>query len=68
MRVFGEENPYEKLKDLTRGRKISKSDLDLFVDTLDKVPEEIKVRMKQLTPGTYTGLAQNLVDHYFKEK
>ncbi|MCM2286761.1 MAG: adenylosuccinate lyase [Desulfobacula sp.] len=67
MRVFGEANPYERLKDLTRGRKIRKEDLDGFVDKLEKVPENFKNRMKALTPETYTGLAQDLVDVYFKQ-
>jgi len=67
MRVFGEENPYERLKELTRGRKIKKKDLETFVDSLEKVPVEFKERMKRLTPETYVGLAQDLVDLYFKE-
>jgi adenylosuccinate lyase len=67
MRVFGEANPYERLKDLTRGRKIRKEDLDGFVDKLEKVPGNFKTRMKALTPETYTGLAQDLVDAYFKQ-
>ena len=65
MRVFGEENPYEKLKALTRGRKITRETLEQFVDGLEKVPAEVKTRMKTLTPDTYTGLAQQLVEHYF---
>jgi adenylosuccinate lyase len=66
MRVFGEENPYERLKELTRGKKIGKKDLEKFVDGLEKVPLDFKKRMKQLTPETYIGLAQNLVDIYFQ--
>lgn len=65
MRVFGEENPYEKLKALTRGRKITRETLEQFVDGLEKVPAEVKARMKTLTPDTYTGLAQQLVEYYF---
>ena len=68
MRVFGEDNPYERLKELTRGQKINKKDLGKFVDGLEKVPADFKKRMKQLTPETYVGLAQNLVDIYFKTK
>ncbi len=68
MRVFGEDNPYERLKELTRGQKINKKDLRKFVDSLEKVPADFKKRMKQLTPETYVGLAQNLVDIYFKTK
>ncbi|MCG8638579.1 MAG: adenylosuccinate lyase [Desulfobacterales bacterium] len=68
MRVFGEDNPYERLKELTRGQKTGKKELALFVEKLDKVPVEFKDKMKQLTPRSYVGLAQNLVDTYFNEK
>ena len=67
MRVFKEENPYEKLKNLTRGRRISVDDISRFVDDLEKVPEELKQRMKALTVDHYTGLAEKLVDHYFSK-
>lgn len=65
MRVFGEENPYERLKELTRGRKITKNDLDKFVNKLEKVPSEFKEKMKSLTPETYVGLAEDLIETYF---
>jgi adenylosuccinate lyase len=65
MRVFEEDNPYERLKLLTRGHKIDRQALDDFVDSLEKVPAHVKARMKELTPRTYTGCAQALVDRYF---
>jgi adenylosuccinate lyase len=68
MRVFGEKNPYERLKELTRGQKINKKDLEQFVENLEKVPEEFKKRMKELTPQTYIGLSRELVDAYFMQK
>jgi adenylosuccinate lyase len=68
MRVFGEDNPYERLKDLTRGHKIGRQDLDRFVDDLEKVPLEFKNRMKALRPDTYVGMASDLVDLYFRNK
>ncbi len=68
MRVFGEENPYERLKELTRGRQVTKSDLDEFVNKLEKVPSEFKERMKLLTPETYVGLAEDLIETYFTNK
>ncbi len=68
MRVFGEENPYERLKDLTRGHKIGKKELQTFVEGLEKVPSAFKDRMGQLTPATYVGLAERLVDTYFNTK
>lgn len=68
MRVFGEENPYERLKALTRGRKIDKKALDAFVDSLEKVPPQFKERMRTLTPAAYVGLAEKLVQQYFDAK
>jgi len=67
MRVFGEGNPYERLKELTRGQKIGKKDLVKFVENLEKVPLDFKERMKLLTPETYIGLSQELVDLYFQQ-
>ncbi len=68
MRVFEEDNPYERLKELTRGQKITKKELEQFVDKLEKVPLDFKKRMKLLTPETYVGLAPDLIDTYFKIK
>ncbi|SLM27895.1 Adenylosuccinate lyase [Desulfamplus magnetovallimortis] len=68
MRVYGEENPYERLKELTRGRRIGKDELEKFVNGLQKIPEPFKERMRTLTPAGYTGLAETLVDTYFKKK
>jgi len=67
MRVFGEENPYEKLKSLTRGSSITQADLNQFIDNLKNVPDEFKQRMKNLTPDSYTGLAESLVKVYFQQ-
>ncbi|MFZ2631393.1 MAG: adenylosuccinate lyase [Desulfosalsimonadaceae bacterium] len=64
MRVYKEDNPYEKLKNLTRGRRISMNDISEFVDRLEKVPEAVKSRMKDLTVSRYTGVAEKLVEHY----
>ncbi len=68
MRVFGEDNPYERLKELTRGHKTSKQDLEKFADSLEKTPQEFKDKMKKLTPAAYTGMAQELIDFYFAGK
>lgn len=65
MRVYKEENPYEKLKRLTRGRKMTVMDLQNFVSTLEKVPDDVKKRLSSLTVSRYTGLAEALVDRYF---
>jgi adenylosuccinate lyase len=68
MRVYGEKNPYEKLKDLTRGVKINAEKLGLFIDSLENVPEDVKSAMKKMTPASYVGLAEKLVDTYFSEQ
>jgi len=65
MRVYGEENPYEKLKMLTRGKRIERAGLDEFIDSLEKVPADVKEKLKKLEPSTYLGIAEKLVDEYF---
>lgn len=59
MRRYAIENPYEKLKDLTRGSKISSETLITFIDTLD-MPEDAKAALSTLTPANYIGLAVQL--------
>ncbi|CAC9525900.1 Adenylosuccinate lyase (EC 4.3.2.2) @ SAICAR lyase (EC 4.3.2.2) [uncultured Gammaproteobacteria bacterium] len=59
MRRYGIDNPYEKLKSLTRGNTIDAKVLADFVRDLD-MPEEAKQALAQLTPMTYTGDAQKL--------
>ncbi|PIE71647.1 MAG: adenylosuccinate lyase [Deltaproteobacteria bacterium] len=68
MRVYGEPQPYEKLKALTRGKRISLAEMGTFIDSLTAVPDPVKARMKQLTPATYIGMAEALVDRYFSDK
>ncbi len=59
MRRYGVENPYEKLKDLTRGRAIDAAQLAAFVDSL-AIPDDAKARLRALTPGAYVGKAAEL--------
>ena len=59
MRRFGIPEPYEKLKELTRGRTVDRKLMQDFVRTLD-IPGDAKERLLQLTPSTYTGLAELL--------
>ncbi|MDP4945335.1 MAG: adenylosuccinate lyase, partial [Alishewanella sp.] len=61
MRKYGIEKPYEKLKELTRGKRISANDLALFIDGLD-LPAQAKAEMKQLSPAGYIGDAIRLVE------
>ncbi|MGB3385239.1 MAG: adenylosuccinate lyase [Marinomonas sp.] len=56
MRRYGIESPYEKLKELTRGRTIDQATIEAFVDTLE-MPKEAKAELKKLTPATYIGNA-----------
>ena len=56
MRRYGVDEPYEKLKALTRGQKITTEVLADFVETLD-VPEQAKQAMRELTPANYIGNA-----------
>ena len=59
MRRYGVENPYEQLKELTRGKRITAAELAAFVDRL-AIPDEAKARLRTMTPGSYTGLAAEL--------
>ncbi len=56
MRRYGIEKPYEKLKELTRGQRITQGDLRAFVDGLD-MPEAAKEALRELTPASYIGNA-----------
>jgi adenylosuccinate lyase len=59
--VPGMENPYETLKELTRGKRINQADLQEFVDGLG-LPEDRTELLKALTPATYTGIAAQLAE------
>ena len=60
--VPGMEEPYERLKELTRGRRIGHDDLVTFVRGLG-LPPEVEERLAALTPAGYVGLAPELVRH-----
>jgi adenylosuccinate lyase len=57
MRRYGIEKPYEKLKELTRGQPINQAILQAFIKTLN-IPGDAKQRLLEMTPGTYTGNAE----------
>ncbi len=59
MRRHGIENPYEQLKDLTRGKGIEKEALHAFIRAL-AIPEADKQRLLAMTPADYTGCAARL--------
>ncbi len=56
MRRYGVEQPYEKLKELTRGQRVTQESLQAFIQSL-AIPEAEKVRLCHLTPVTYIGNA-----------
>ena len=63
MRKAGHENPYEKLKELTRGAEVTPAALRAFISGLE-LPDEDKRRLLDLTPGSYIGLAPVLACRY----
>jgi adenylosuccinate lyase len=54
------ENPYELLKELTRGKRVTEKDLRTFIEGLE-LSAPGKARLLELTPATYVGLASKLV-------
>ncbi|MBD8512353.1 adenylosuccinate lyase [Photobacterium sp. CAU 1568] len=61
MRRYGIEKPYEKLKELTRGKRVDGEGMRQFIDGLD-LPEHEKTRLKSMTPANYIGDAIKLTD------
>jgi adenylosuccinate lyase len=59
MRRHGVPDAYEKLKEMSRGRRLERAELAAFVKGL-AIPEEAKKRLLALTPARYTGLAAEL--------
>ncbi len=61
LRREGVSMPYEKLKELSRGKETTLADIHKFINALD-VSEKIKKELLKITPENYTGLASKLVD------
>lgn len=59
MRRYGIENPYEQLKELTRGKGITREALQTFVQGL-AIPDDAKARLLAMTPASYVGKAVEL--------
>jgi adenylosuccinate lyase len=59
MRRYGLPNPYEQLKELTRGKGITQEGLKQFIQQLD-LPETEKTRLLAMTPASYIGKAAEL--------
>ncbi len=62
MRRYHIEEPYEKLKALTRGQSINKDTLATFINALD-IPEQAKLSLLAMTPSSYIGNAVELAEN-----
>jgi adenylosuccinate lyase len=58
----GMDEPYERLKELTRGRKVDAEAMHQFIGGLG-LPPDVEKRLQAMTPASYTGLAAELVDY-----
>lgn len=67
MRINGYDNPYDKLKELTRGQVISEKTIKDFIINLELNPND-KQRLLSMTPNNYTGIATDLVKHIHSQK
>ena len=61
MRRYSIEKPYEKLKELTRGKRVNGDSMREFIDTLE-LPKSVKDELKSLTPEAYIGRAAAFID------
>jgi adenylosuccinate lyase len=59
MRRYALPNPYERLKELTRGKAITRESIQAFIETLE-LPDDEKARLMEMTPGNYIGKAVEL--------
>ncbi len=59
--IDGMDNPYERVKELMRGHSISADDVKQFIATIN-FDDDTAQRLSELTPATYTGLAESLVN------
>jgi adenylosuccinate lyase len=64
--IPGMSNPYERLKGLSRGHNLTPSDLHEFIVGLG-LPQDTEDRLLALTPATYTGLANELVQKFLSD-
>ena len=62
MRRYGIEKPYEKLKELTRGQRITPEEMQTFIEALE-IPADAKSALLKLTPRGYTGYAEKLAQN-----
>ncbi|WP_206486562.1 adenylosuccinate lyase [Thalassotalea sp. G2M2-11] len=60
MRRYGIEKPYEKLKELTRGKRVNGESMREFIDNLE-LPESAKASLREMTPASYIGRAVSFI-------
>ncbi|MCF7918247.1 adenylosuccinate lyase [Candidatus Gracilibacteria bacterium] len=65
LRAHGHADAYDQLKKFSRGQALSLKEIQKFIDSTD-LPKAEKDRLKKLTPETYTGLAEKLVDIFIQ--
>lgn len=66
LRKHGQADAYDQLKAFSRGRALNLQEVQTFIDQTD-LPGEAKASLKKLTPETYTGLAEQLVDEFLSQ-
>jgi len=62
MRRAGLDQPYERLKELTRGTKVTRGSIQAFIRA-QELPVNDELILMKLTPASYIGLASKLVDY-----
>ena len=62
MKYHGYKNPYELLKDMTRGKTFSQEEYKTFVKGLDKLPKDVTELLLNLKPSNYLGNSQELAN------
>lgn len=63
LRKYGIPDAYNQLKELTRGKDISKEAIQKFIKSLDVLSDEDKITLLELTPSSYVGLAEKIVKY-----
>ena len=66
MRKYGVSEPYEKLKQLTRGKTLDETNIKKIIQGLD-LPPDLERQLLALRPESYTGKASKLVDRLVKK-
>lgn len=62
LRKYGNPDAYNQLKEMTRGKEISKESIQEFIKSLDVISDEDKATLLALTPSKYIGLAAKIVE------